>query len=226
MDALSKLDVDTANRTKHFSHGVVKLPNAEKMSSRRGGILAAEWLLDKTKKKVIEKMKSSSVVSDSDFEDVAEKITIGAVKYAFLKVTVGSDIAFDFDKAISFDGDTGPYIQYVYSRASALVDEFETEPIRNVYVKQIFKDTYTQGLLRYVSKYKESLLSSALAYSPSTLCQYLFELSQAFNSFYQNVRLSDMSEEERVPLVLVIKSVMNILKNGLEKLGIEVVDRM
>lgn len=226
MDALSKLDIDTANRTKHFSHGVVKLPNAEKMSSRRGGILSAEWLLDETKKKVIKKMKSSSVVSDSDFEDVAEKVTIGAVKYAFLKVTVGSDIAFDFDKAISFDGDTGPYIQYAYSRASALVDEFGMEPTHNVYIKQTSEGAYAQGLLRYIGKYQETLLNSALTYSPSTLCQYLFELSQAFNSFYQNVRLSDMSEEERVPLVLIIKSIMNILKDGLAKLGIEVVDRM
>jgi len=107
-----------------------------------------------------------------------------------------------------------------------LVDEFGMEPTHNVYVKQTSKGTYTQGLLRCVGKYKETLLDSALTYSPSTLCQYLFELSQAFNSFYQNVRLSDMSEEERVPLVLIIKSIMNILKDGLAKLGIEVVDRM
>jgi len=226
MDALSKLDEDIAKSVKHFAHGVVKLPNAQKMSSRKGGIISAEWLLDETKKKVLKKMKESSTVSVGDAEKVSEKIAIGAIKYAFLKVTVGSDIAFDFDKAISFDGDTGPYIQYVYSRCSSLVREFGSEGAGEVCFGRCLSNPYVENLTRQISKGGGILLDSALTYSPSTLCQYLFELSQSFNSFYQNVRLSDMEDEERGILLVIVRGVMNMVEYGLNVLGIKVVEKM
>ena len=127
LDALSKLGTDIAKNLKHYTHGVVKLPNAQKMSSRKGGIISAEWLLNETKSKVIKKMQENENIPEGQISKIAEKIAIGAIKYAFLKVGVGNDIAFDFDKAISFDGDTGPYIQYVYSRSHSLVREYGGE---------------------------------------------------------------------------------------------------
>ena len=226
MDALSKLDIDIAKNTKHFAHGVVKLPNAQKMSSRKGGVISAEWLLDETKKKVLKKMKESSTVPVEDVEEVSEKIAIGAIKYAFLRVTVGSDIAFDFDKAISFDGDTGPYIQYVYSRCSSLLREFGSKGAGEVCLGRCLLNPYVENLTRQIGKGRDVLLDSALTYSPLTLCQYLFELSQSFNSFYQNVRLSDMEEDERSILLAIVRAVMNTVEYGLNLLGIEVVEKM
>ncbi|HKM19795.1 MAG TPA: arginine--tRNA ligase [Candidatus Dojkabacteria bacterium] len=226
MDALSKLDIDIAKNTKHFAHGVVKLPNAQKMSSRKGGVISAEWLLDETKKKVLKKMKESSTVPVENVEEVSEKIAIGAIKYAFLRVTVGSDIAFDFDKAISFDGDTGPYIQYVYSRCSSLLREFGNEGVSETHLERCSSNPYVENLTRQLSKGRGALLGSVLTYSPLTLCQYLFELSQSFNSFYQNVRLSDMEEEERSILLAIVRAVMNTVEYGLNLLGIEVVEKM
>lgn len=226
MDALSKLDEGVAKNTQHFAHGVVKLPGGQKMSSRKGGIISAEWLLDETKKKVLKKMKESSTVSVEDVEEVSEKIAIGAIKYAFLRVTVGSDIAFDFDKAISFDGDTGPYIQYVYSRCNSLLREFEEEGSGGSTAEGTPSSPYTESLMRQLSKGRGVLLDSALAYSPLTLCQYLFELSQTFNAFYQNVRLSDMKEEERKALLVIVRAVMNVVEYGLNVLGIKVVEKM
>jgi len=225
-DALSKLDTDIAKNTKHFSHGVVKLPNSQKMSSRRGGIISAEWLLDETKKKVIEKMRGNGEISTERIEGIAEKIAVGAIKYAFLKVGVGNDIAFDFEKAISFDGDTGPYIQYVYSRCNSLLKEFKDDRVQKICYGECLVNPYVEGLMRTLSKYRSVLLDSASGYSPSTLCQYLFNLSQSFNSFYQNVRLSDMEEDERGILLAIVKGVMNIVEHGLDILGIAVVERM
>ena len=226
MDALSRLDEEIARKTKHFAHGVVKLPNSQKMSSRKGGIISAEWLLDETKKKVIEKMRENGEVSKERIDGIAEKIAIGAIKYAFIKVSIGSDIAFDFEKAISFDGDTGPYIQYVYSRCNSLLQEFKDDKDNKICFGECLTNPYVEMLTRVLGRYREVLLDSACTYSPSTLCQYLFDLSQTFNSFYQNVRLSDMEEDERGILLAIVKGVMNTIEHGLNILGIDVVERM
>jgi len=226
MDALSKIAPEIAKNTKHISHGVVKLPNAQKMSSRKGGILSAEWLLDETKKKVIEKIEENSKIPNDKKEGIAEKIAIGAIKYAFLKVGIGNDIAFDFNTAISFDGDTGPYIQYVYSRCNSLLREYAGEESNEICYGECFVNPYVQALTKELSKYRGVLLDSALSYSPSSLCQYLFGLSQNFNSFYQNVRLSEMEVEERGILLAVVRSVMSTVEHGLDILGISVVEKM
>ena len=226
MDALSRLDEEIARETKHFAHGVVKLPNSQKMSSRKGGIISAEWLLDETKKKVIEKMRENGEVSKERIDGIAEKIAIGAIKYAFIKVSIGSDIAFDFEKAISFDGDTGPYIQYVYSRCNSLLQEFKDDKDNKICFGECLTNPYVEMLTRVLGRYRGVLLDSACTYSPSTLCQYLFDLSQTFNSFYQNVRLSDMEEDERGILLAIVKGVMNTIEHGLNILGIDVVERM
>jgi len=226
IDVLSKLNPEIAKKTKHFSHGVIRLPNAQKMSSRKGGVISGEWLLSETKRKVLDIMKNSQELETDSVDEISSKIAIGAIKYAFLKVTIGSDIVFDFDKAISFDGDTGPYIQYVYARANSLLKEYGTGKSQNICLGACLSNPYIERLVRVLSKYRASLLDSAIDYSPSTLCQYLFDLSQAFNAFYQNVRLSEMSEDDREILLIIIRAVLNVLQSGLYNLGIPVVERM
>lgn len=226
MDVLSKINPDIANKTKHFSHGVIRLPDAQKMSSRKGGVISGEWLLSETKKRVVDVMKQNEDLDAEQVAELSEKIAISAIKYAFLKVTIGNDIVFDFDKAISFDGDTGPYIQYVYARANALLREYQTESSNNICLGACLSNTFVLDLVRRVSKYKGVLLDSALGYSPSQLCQYLFDLGQSFNSFYQNVKLSKISDDDRGVLLVIIRAVMNVLDSGLNNLGIPVVEHM
>lgn len=220
-DALSQLLPEAANRYKHFPHGMVKLPGAEKMSSRKGKILEGEWLLDETKKKVEETMRISGKWKEDEIQDVSEVVAIGAIKYAFIKVSVGKDVIFDFDKATSFDGDTGPYLQYVYARCRSILKDVE---VSNDCSDISELDVYTKELLRQISRYKDIVLSSALNYSPSTLCTYLFDLGQTFNSFYQNVRVLD--SENREFLLRVVYCTALTVKEGLNVLGIKVVDKM
>lgn len=220
-DALSQLNPEVASRLKHFSHGMVKLPGAEKMSSRKGKIIEGEWLLDETKKRVEETMRSSGKWSADEILEISDTIAIAAVKYSFIKVSVGKDVIFDFDKATSFDGDSGPYLLYVYARCNSLLkDGGSKEDLKEG--KEL--DVYTKELLRVISRYKVILLSSALNYSPSTLCTYLFDLGQAFNTFYQNVRVLDSENMEF--LLDVVSATAKSMKHGLNVLGIKVVDRM
>ena len=207
--------------TKHFSHGMIKLPGAEKMSSRKGKIIEGEWLLDEARKKVEDLMRQNGKWSEAEIKSVSDKIAVGAVKYAFLKVSVGKDVIFDFDSATSFDGDTGPYLQYVYARCNSILknsdSEFKSESIFEL-------DASTTNLIRHISKLDSVLLDSAIAYSPSTLCTYLFDLGQLFNTFYQNVRVLDSENKEF--LLGLVKATADTMEYGLKVLGIETVDYM
>lgn len=220
LDALSQLEPGIARSTKHISHGMVKLPGAEKMSSRKGKIISGEWLLDETRNRVSALMKTNGKWSDNEIDQVSDSIALAAIKYAFLRVAVGKDIIFDFDKSISFEGDTGPYLLYVYTRCFSVLEGqsvgslSHTPPI----------DASTERLMRTVVRYKDALLVSASEYSPSVLCSYLFDLGQSFNSFYQNVRILDSEEKEF--LLILVDAVAKCMKHGLNILGINVVSKM
>ncbi len=221
LDALSQLRPEVANIYKHFSHGLVRLPGAEKMSSRKGKILEGEWLLDETKKRVEDMMRSNGKWNEEQILEVSDLIAVASVKYSFLKVTVGKDVIFDFEKSTSFDGDTGPYLLYVYARCNSILEGGKgTDSTKTIPVL----DSHTKGLLRVISRYQPILLSSALTYSPSTLCSYLFDLGQTFNTFYTNVRVLDSEDKEF--LLGVVEATSQTMKHGLNTLGINVVERM
>ena len=224
LDALSQLEPVIANNTIHFGHGMVRLPNAEKMSSRKGKIIEGEWLLNEARRKVEDIMKGSGKWNESKITAFSDKIAVAAVKYSFLKVSVGRDVIFDFEKATSFDGDSGPYLLYVYARCMSILREYKKEVSKTDINDPVRSDVYTRELLRAISKYKYILLSSAVNYSPSLLCSYLFDLGQLFNSFYQNVKV--LGSDHQDFLINVIISTARVMKEGLNALGIDVVERM
>lgn len=226
LDALGKLDKGLSEKTKHVSHGKIKLPGLKKMSSRKGGILPGEELIQKVKARVEEVMEEHEIQEGNDIDNISEKIAIGAIKYAFLKITVGKDIVFDIEKSISFDGDTGPYLMYVYSRCSSILKEANTERAGNVCLDSCMENAVVKELALTLSRYSTELLNSAINYSPSTLAQYLFNLAQSFNSLYQKVRVIDAPEDERDILLGLVNATMLVMKDGLGKLGIETVERM
>src|SRR5690606_30507381 len=104
--ALEQINPELSRITTHLGNGLILAGDGKKMSSRAGGAASAEWLLDETKKKVLEKM------GENADEEVADKIAVGSVKYGLLKVALGKDVTFDFDEATNFDGDTGAYAMY------------------------------------------------------------------------------------------------------------------
>jgi arginyl-tRNA synthetase len=226
IDALSKLDKDLSEKTTHVPHGMVRLPGKAKMSSRKGEIVRGDVLLDSVKEKVMNIMENSEQVDEDNILLVSEKISVAAIKYAFLKVSVGKDITFDIEKSISFDGDTGPYLMYVYSRCNSILKESDFENPGGVCIESCMENPLVKGLSVQIGRYEKQLLDSSINYSPSTLAQYLFTLGQSFNSFYQGVRVLDAPDEERGILLTLVKATMVVMQDGLDKLGIEVVEKM
>jgi arginyl-tRNA synthetase len=226
-EVISNLMPEYAKAFKHVPHGVVALPGMRKMSSRKGEVVSAEDLINLTQKAVKKLMIESKKGLEEDEMEINSKIiAIAAIKYAFLRVGVGNNLVFDIKKDIQFEGDTGPYLLYVYTRAKSIIEDAEDELNSSVCVGGCLSNTYIKRLVRQVGKVRGIVLNSSVGYSPSSLCTYLFELGQTFNSFYNEVNVLNAPEEERQLLLTIVECSAQIMKEGLHLLGIKTVSSM
>jgi len=228
LDALGKVFPDLASKTTHRSFGFVNLKEG-KMSSRSGNIVAGEWLLDEAKKRIKEQF------GDMD-ERTLESVAVGAVKYSMLKFSRTSDITFSFEESINLEGNSGPYLQYTYARTQSVLakSQIPASPAGGSDLKSQI-NTKSQNLnskleneelliLRLLIHFGEIVEETGQNFAPNLLCNYLFELSQKFNNFYQKHKILG-SEKEDFRLALTF-AVGQILKTGLYLLGIEAPERM
>jgi len=214
-EALAQLFPEIKGKERHQSYGFVNLKHG-KMSSRTGNVILGEWLLDEAKKKILE----SYDISD----EIAEQVAVGAVKYSFLKVGLNQEIAFDLEESISLQGNSGPYLQYAYARTQSILRKGKEESIKgkeNLNLKSEERD-----VLRLLSRFPEIVEEAATRYAPNVLCTYLFELAQAYNLFYQKFPILKAEDDAKnFRLLLTIKT-GNVLKDGLELLGIKAPQQM
>lgn len=218
LKALSLIRPEIAAKMKHLSHGMVRLPEG-KMSSRTGNVKTGEWLLNEavTRAGVLAKReaypKSTSFseaaqgmddqdgvtpresnymrgVSPKDADEVAEMVGVGAVKWALLRSGIGKDVEFSFDESVSFEGNSGPYLQYTYVRTQSVLakreaqrGENEENAMRLPLSAKLAREE--RSLLVLLCQYSDIVAQAAERYSPNVITTYLFELAQAFNLFYQ-----------------------------------------
>jgi len=216
--ALGQINPELAVKTKHIPFGMVRLTQG-KMSSRTGNVITADWLIDQAKQRIniiIDKNKSN--YSKEDQENIAEKTAIAAVKYSMLKVTASSDISFDIEKSISFDGDSGPYLQYTYARCKSVLRKSKSIGLND---GGHFREKKERELARLIGFFPEIVAEAAQHFTPNTLCTYLFGLAQAFNLLYAKHEI--LKNDLRLTLTAATGQ---ILKNGLYLLGIEVLEQM
>ena len=216
--ALGKINPDLAAKTKHLTHGMVRLPTG-KMSSRSGNIVTGEWLLDEAKKLLKSKYPEIG-------DEILEKVGVGAVKYALLKSGLGHDIEFSFEESINIQGNSGPYLQYVYVRTKSVLSKAEEVGIDLQAGPDVasYLTSEESGLMRAVYEFPEIVEKAAINFAPNVLCNYLFELGQKYNLFYQKCKIIG-SKEQKSRLILT-KAVGDIIKKGLNLLGIEAPDKM
>lgn len=212
--ALEDIDPKIKGKELHLPYGWVSLKGG-KMSSRKGNVVLGEWLLDEVKRKIVEKYGSE--------EAVAEKVAVAATKYSFLKVNISQDIAFDIDESVSIEGNSGPYLQYTYARSqSVLAKAKETKEINKNNQPALVPEEVS--VLRSLIRFPEVISMSVRNYSPNLICNYLFDLAQKYNNFYNQQRIIG-SENENFRLSLT-KATGQVIKNGLNLLGIEAPERM
>ncbi|MBI5356956.1 arginine--tRNA ligase [Candidatus Collierbacteria bacterium] len=240
--ALKQINPGLGKKAHHISHGMVRLPEG-KMSSRTGKVLTGEWLLDEVKKTILKLMaKADSPFSVSDREEIAEKIAVGSIKYALLKAGTGHDVIFDFEKSISVDGNSGPYLQYTYARCQSVLAKAtipDTERLNQQLITNNQFNPEELSILRFIYRFPEVVQTAATQYSPNLICTFLYELAQRFNTFYNKHRILESNEEkvmsneqktknkEQIQFRLSLTSaVSQVLKNGLNLLGIQAPEKM
>lgn len=215
--AMNEVFPELAAKTVHISHGMMRLPTG-KMSSRTGNVVTGESLLDEVKERVQEKIQDSDF-SAEEKNTIAEKVALGAIKYSILRQASGKDIIFDFDQSLSFEGDSGPYLQYTYARTQSLLTKAADKSTDVYAAKEI------TSLHRHILYFPEVVLRAGEERQQHYIATYLIELAREFNSFYGNTIILDGADDEGYKLALV-KTVSQTLKNGLNLLGIPVPERM
>jgi arginyl-tRNA synthetase len=216
--ALKKVHPDLGNKTHPVLHGMVKLPEG-KMSSRSGNVITVEWILEEAKNRVLPLV--SQDIENRD--EVAEMVGMAAVKYTFLKSSIGKDVTFDFDESISFDGNSGPYLQYTYARTQSVLRKATGEKFE---AKLTDLATEERELLRLLARLPEIVETAAERLAPNTLCTYLFDIAQAFNLFYQKHQILKAEGEAREFRLALTKATGETIKKGLQLLGIKAPEKM
>ena len=225
--AIEQFEPELAKATTHLTHGMVKLQGGQKMSSRKGNILKAVDVLD-----------AAAAANHKATGKDDERVTLGAVKYAFLKQRMGPDIIFHPDESVNLEGNSGPYLQYAHARAASILrkawtisaPESSADEVSDASVNT--QETHlTEALepaerllLRKISEYPDVVASAVDDLMPHYVATYLYELAQTFNRFYEHNRVvGDTRQALRLQL---IKTYTQILKNGLGLLNIDAPDSM
>lgn len=202
----------------HVAYGYMSLKGKGKMSSRAGTVIYIDDLLDEAKKQIQSSFKCN--------DELAEKIGVGAVKYSILKVGRLKNMSFDFKESLSFEGNSGPYLQYTYARAKSVLrkSKIQQGPAlpdgKNGPLNQ-----EEEILLRTLYRFEEVVVEAAENLAPNKIAEFLYDLAQKFNGFYNKHRVIGSGKAEAFRLWLT-SATAEILKKGLGLLGIQTPEKM
>ncbi len=213
------INKEWAKKSRFLQHGRLSLTTG-KLSSRDGGAPLAIDMINSVKESAMENSRASG---GKLTEEYAQQVAIGAIKYFIAKVSMGRNIIFDMDKSLSFEGNSGPYLQYTYARCLSLIKNANFNyDIYDFNVPDNWKATLVERLLY---RFPEISERAVIEYSSHHVANYLNELASAYNSWYAKEKILDGTNAENYKLAIT-QTVANTLKNGLYLLGIDAPDRM
>ncbi|MBI4231762.1 arginine--tRNA ligase, partial [Candidatus Peregrinibacteria bacterium] len=208
----------------HISFGRMQMKDS-RMSTRKGTVILLNDVIseaiDRAKELILEKSPELKLP-----DEVARVVGVGAVKYSVLSQNRSTNITFDWDKMLSFDGNSAPYLQYSYARSRSILRKSNDEQAGTIKDPEQTEER-TNALIRTFPKFSEAIIHAAIEYKPNIIANYLFDLASKFNSFYNTVpvlKAEDQSSRQR--RLKIVEAAGQIIKNGLELLGIEVVEEM
>src|SRR3989339_846655 len=219
--AISFIHPDYENRMKHIPHGMMRFVGG-KMSSRKGNVITGESLLNDVRDAILEKM-TDREFGNEEREKIASDVAVAAIKYSILKQSIGGDIIYDFESSISFEGDSGPYLQYSYARANSVLEKAQKENILPDF-EVAPEETFEVEKLLY--QFPEIVLKSAREYEPHYIANYLIEVARAYNSFYGNMVIVSKEDKTSSYKVALTYAFSFVMKTGLHLLGIAAPKKM
>lgn len=201
----------------HVSHGMMRFAEG-KMSSRSGNVVTGESLLND----LIEVAKKRAAESRADnTEELARAVAVAAIKYQILKQGSAKDIVFDRERALSVEGDSGPYLQYAHARAHQITTKAKTDGVE----AKIDSTAALPDAARLVHRFPEIAERACALYEPHVVTNYLIELASSFNSWYASEQILD-GTSAAAHKVAITDAVRRTLKNGLWVIGIAAPEKM
>ena len=211
----------------HIWFGIMRFADGV-FSTRKGNVIRLEQLLDEGKKRALEIIEEKNPnLSAEEKDNIAEVVGVGAIKYADLSQNRQSPIIFEWDKILSFEGNTAPYLQYSYARIQSILRKAEEigKPLNEKFDMTITEKA-ERNLATYLTLFPTMALRAGEAYKPNLLTDYLFELAKKFNTFYNSCPILNQEDDVLFSRLVLIDRVAKTLKTGLDLLGINTVNRM
>ena len=212
------------NGLEHVAYGMVRLTTG-KMSTREGTVIKVDELLEESIDRVLKVIEEKNPDMENK-EEEAKKIGIGAVIFNNLCSTIIKDQVFDWNIVLNFNGETGPYIQYVYVRTKSILDKLGYIPTIDQVDFSVLQDKASITVLKTLYNFENVLKSVVDKNEPSLLARYLIELATAFSNFYNDNKIIDDDETVKNSRVYLAYAVSNTLKVGAKLLGIDMPNRM
>lgn len=209
----------------HVTFGLMKFADAH-FSSRKGNVIRLETLLDEAEKRAYAIVEEKNPdLAEEEKREIARVVGIGAVKYSDLSQNRSSTIVFDWDKNLSFEGNTSPYLQYVYARIQSILRKAEYD-INKVPEELSLPTEHEKKLQLKLTQFNAAVIKATDTLKPNVITDYVYELAQLFNSFYNAINIIKSEETEKKSRLFLIDKVAQTIKSSLDLLGIEVLDRM
>ncbi|HRJ06744.1 MAG TPA: arginine--tRNA ligase [Candidatus Saccharibacteria bacterium] len=206
--SIEQFEPELVARSVHLTHGNLKLAGGKKMSSRKGTVLLA-----------LDVLEAAREAQAAQHDNANEPVVLGAVKYAFLSNRIGGDIVYDPETSVSLHGNSGPYLQYAHARACSIAAKSSV-----IATKPEHLDESERELVQKLSESPESLEQAAEELMPHLVCNYLYELAQAFNRFYEKSRI--IGDEREAGRLYLLNLYRETLARGLNLLGISAPEKM
>ncbi|WP_294349578.1 arginine--tRNA ligase [uncultured Clostridium sp.] len=212
-----------ANDCVHVGFGLVKFAD-RKLSTRKGEVILLDDLLREAVDKTLEIINEKNP-NLANKEEVAKKIGVGAVVFTYLKNSREKDIVFDWKEILSFDGETGPYVQYSYARAKSILRRAEGINAEADFSKLTSKEEFE--LVKTLENFNKNILLALDKLEPSVLTRYVIEVAKDFNKFYNAHSVLNLEDEVlKATRLKLVEATCQVIKNGLELIGIDVVEEM
>ncbi|MCC7429366.1 arginine--tRNA ligase [bacterium] len=222
---LKKLGYAWADECFHLSYGMVELPTG-KMKSREGTVVDADLLMDEVKELVKEGMQKTEKFSETELDQTAEIISLGAISFFILKVHPNKRILFNPQESIDFQGMTGTYVQYSHTRIVSILRKFgENLPQEADF--SLLTEAEEIALLRTLANFSQTVKEAAIGFNPSKIANYSYTLAKNFSKFYDKHSVLNLENEElKFARIVLLEAVKITLKNSLNLLGIKAPEKM
>ena len=208
--------------------GTMNGKDGRPFKTRSGGVMRLEHLIADIDNAVLNKIKENRSVSDEEAEETSKIVGLAALKYGDLSNQASKDYVFDIERFASFEGNTGPYILYTIVRIKSILAKYkenggDTKNIKILPAKEESEKTLSLSLIKFSDVIESAYKDNA----PHRICQYIYEVSNAFNGFYHNTKiLAEENEEQKKSYIALITLTKNILETCTDLLGIKCPDRM